>query len=82
MTRTHFAWASMIILSAATAAFVGCGSDDAETQDETPGTGGSDADGSAFENFQVWCRAILRADVQLARADAFAKIVGIIPPAA
>jgi HK97 family phage major capsid protein/HK97 family phage prohead protease len=42
----------------------------------------SDSVSSAFESYQVWCRAILRADVQLARADAFAKIIGIIPPAA
>ncbi len=39
----------------------------------------SDSSSSAFESYQVWARAILRADVKLARADAFTKIIGIIP---
>lgn len=38
----------------------------------------SDSTSSAFESYQVWARAVLRADVQLARADAFVKIVGIL----
>lgn len=39
----------------------------------------SDAAGSAWENLQVWVRAYLRSDVQLAHPDHFTVIDGIIP---
>ena len=41
----------------------------------------ADGAGSAFQNLQVWIRAYLRADVQLARPEHFCIIKGIIPPA-
>lgn len=41
----------------------------------------ADSSSSAFTNLQVWVRAYLRGDVQLAHADAFSVITGIIPAA-
>lgn len=38
-----------------------------------------DSSGSAWENLQVWVRAYLRADVQLAHPDQFCVVEGIIP---
>jgi hypothetical protein len=40
---------------------------------------GADASSSAVTSLQVFIRAYLRADVQLARAGHFAAIEGIIP---
>lgn len=42
----------------------------------------ADATNSAFADYQIWVRAVLRADVQLAHAAAFSVITGIIPAAA
>ena len=38
----------------------------------------ADAASSAFTNLQVWVRAYLRADMQLAHPEAFVAIVGIL----
>ena len=38
-----------------------------------------DAEGNAWENLQVWIRAYLRADIQLAHPEHFTVIDGIIP---
>jgi hypothetical protein len=38
----------------------------------------ADATGSAFSNLQVWIRAYLRADVQLAHPDHFNVLTGVL----
>ena len=38
----------------------------------------ADATNSAFTNMQVWVRAYLRADIQLAHPESFVVIVGIL----